>query len=106
MGPRAAMKPSGKPIKKNRTQAVRRARALFGRLRLGPRGSANEGRGRLREPAIGSLSTRCVPIKATAIISREIIATRLASREGAPAPALTLPIAFRAERLILPRDDA
>src|SRR2546428_2043204 len=57
-GPRAAMKPSGTPRMRNSTHASRRARARFGSLRLGPRGSVQAGRGRLREPAIGTPSTR------------------------------------------------
>src|SRR5881628_3844531 len=58
MGPRAAMKPSGAPMTMNSTHARRRARARFGRLRLGPRGSFHEGRGRFREPAIRTPTTR------------------------------------------------
>src|SRR6266581_804752 len=58
MGPRAAIKPSGTPKRMNRIQAVRRARARFGRLRLGPRGSVHEGRGRFREPAIRTPTTQ------------------------------------------------
>src|SRR5712691_3775878 len=80
------MKPSGAPMTKNRTHARRRARARFGRLRLGPRGSFQSGRGRFRELAIGSLSTGCVPIKATAIISRKIIATGFPEQPGARPP--------------------
>src|SRR2546425_9058792 len=58
MGPRAAMKPSGAPMTMNSTHARRRARARFGRWRLGPRGSFHEGRGRFREPAIRTPTTR------------------------------------------------
>src|SRR2546428_2447596 len=58
MGPRATMKPSGAPMKRKSTHARRRARARFGRLRLGPRGSFHEGRGRFREPAIRTRNTR------------------------------------------------
>src|SRR2546428_4645918 len=58
MGPRAAMKPSGAPTIRKSTHARRRARARFGRLRLGPRGSFHEGRGRFREPAIRTPTTR------------------------------------------------
>src|SRR2546425_9543719 len=58
MGPRAAMKPSGAPMTMNSTHAVRRARARFGRCRLGPLGSFQSGRGRLRELAIGTPNTR------------------------------------------------
>src|SRR5947209_12428479 len=58
MGPRAAMKPSGAPMTMNSTHARRRARARFGRLRLGPRGSFHEGRGRFRELAIKTPNTR------------------------------------------------
>src|SRR5437870_12239964 len=58
MGPRATMKPSGAPMKMNSTHARRRARARFGRLRLGPRGSCHEGRGRFREPAIRTPTTQ------------------------------------------------
>src|SRR2546426_1311313 len=58
MGPRAAMKPSGAPMTMNSTHARRRARARFGRLRLGPLGSFHEGRGRFREPAIRTPTTR------------------------------------------------
>src|SRR2546427_10904318 len=57
-GPRAAMKPSGTPTMRNSTHASRRARARFGSLRLGPRGSVQAGRGRLREPAMRTPSTR------------------------------------------------
>src|SRR5438093_11442450 len=57
MGPRAAMKPSGAPIKMNSTHAVRRARARFGSLRLGPLGSFQSGRGRFRELAIRTRNT-------------------------------------------------
>src|SRR2546422_11607465 len=52
------MKASGTPKTKNKTQAVRRARALRGNLRFGPLGSFQAGRGRLREPAIRTPSTR------------------------------------------------
>src|SRR5438132_4357572 len=52
------MKPSGAPMTRNKIHAVRRARARFGSLRLGPRGSVQAGRGRLREPAMRSPSTR------------------------------------------------
>src|SRR3989449_5207031 len=58
MGPRAAMKPSGAPMMRKSTHARRRARARFGRVRLGPRGSFHEGRGRFREPAIRTRNTR------------------------------------------------
>src|SRR5881628_1343562 len=58
MGPRAAMKPSGAPMTTNSTHARRRARARFGRWRLGPRGSFHEGRGRFRELAIRTPTTR------------------------------------------------
>src|SRR5256885_7368916 len=58
MGPRAAMKPSGAPMTMNSTHAVRRARARFGRCRLGPLGSFQLGRGRLRELAIRTRNTR------------------------------------------------
>src|SRR2546425_2463891 len=57
-GPRAAMKPSGTPTTRKSAHASRRARARFGSLRFGPRGSFQSGRGRLREPAIGTPSTR------------------------------------------------
>src|SRR2546427_10091887 len=58
MGPRAATKPSGAPMTMNSTHAVRRARARFGRWRLGPLGSFQSGRGRLRELAIRTPNTR------------------------------------------------
>src|SRR2546425_8321667 len=58
MGPRAAMKPSGAPMTMKSAHARRRARARFGRLRLGPLGSFHEGRGRFREPAIRTRNTR------------------------------------------------
>src|SRR5437867_13072209 len=58
MGPRAAMKPSGAPMTMNSTHAVRRARARFGSLRLGPLGSFQLGRGRLRELARRTPNTR------------------------------------------------
>src|SRR5256885_7141841 len=58
MGPRAAMKPSGAPMTMNSTHAVRRARARFGRCRLGPFGSFQSGRGRFRELAIRTRNTR------------------------------------------------
>src|SRR2546422_2166524 len=58
MGPRAAKKPSGAPMKMNNTHAMRRARARFGRCRLGPLGSFQSGRGRLRELAIRTPNTR------------------------------------------------
>src|SRR2546422_11218799 len=58
MGPRAAMKPSGAPTIRKSTHARRRARARFGRWRLGPRGSFHEGRGRFREPAIRTPTTQ------------------------------------------------
>src|SRR2546426_2545106 len=58
MGPRAAMKPSGAPTIRKSTHARRRARARFGRWRLGPGGSFHEGRGRFREPAIRTPTTR------------------------------------------------
>src|SRR5438309_8456412 len=52
------MKPSGAPITMKSAHARRRARARFGRLRLGPLGSFHEGRGRFREPAIRTPTTR------------------------------------------------
>src|SRR2546427_8394263 len=58
MGPRAAMNPSGAPTIRKSTHARRRARARFGRWRLGPRGSFHEGRGRFRELAIRTPTTR------------------------------------------------
>src|SRR6058998_132965 len=58
MGPRAAMNPSGAPMTMNSTHAVRRARARFGSLRLGPLGSFQSGRGRFRELAIRTRNTR------------------------------------------------
>src|SRR5213594_624043 len=57
MGPRAAMNPSGAPMTMNSTHAVRRARARFGSLRLGPLGSVQSGRGRFRELAIRTRKT-------------------------------------------------
>src|SRR2546428_5368206 len=58
MGPGAAMNPSGAPMTMNSTHAVRRARARFGSLRLGPLGSFQSGRGRFRELAIRTRNTR------------------------------------------------
>src|SRR2546427_6116111 len=58
IGPRAAMKPSGAPMTMNSTHAVRRARARFGSLRLGPLGSFQSGRGRFRELAIRTQNTQ------------------------------------------------
>src|SRR2546428_1752875 len=79
MGPRAAMKPSGAPTIRKSTHARRRARARFGRWRLGPRGSFHEGRGRFREPAIRTPTTRIGLDKATTTISETISAHRLPS---------------------------
>src|SRR5437899_12887241 len=64
MGPRAAMKPSGAPMTMKSAHARRRARARFGRSRLGPLGSFHEGRGRFREPAIRTPTTRLLLNKA------------------------------------------
>src|SRR3989442_11526788 len=58
MGPSAATKPSGRPMKTNSTHARRRARARFGRCRLGPLGTFQSGRGRFRELAIRTRNTQ------------------------------------------------
>src|SRR2546428_6165121 len=58
MGPRAAMKPSGAPTIRKSTHARRRAHARCGSWRHGPRGSYYEARGRFRELAITTPTTR------------------------------------------------
>src|SRR3989442_7597100 len=58
MGPSAATKPSGRPMKMNSAHARRRASARFGRCRLGPLGTFQSGRGRFRELAIRTRNTQ------------------------------------------------
>src|SRR5947199_6956519 len=79
------MKASGTPKTKNKTQAVRRARALRGNLRFGPLGSFQAGRGRFRELAItmpGGLGW--ASIKTTARVSETISAQRPPERPCGP----------------------